>query len=168
MPSGWTDRRLLDVETPTMSIPVECGKGHETAKHRSLLSLYGYCVTSPIGKDSSSIPCPVDFPQADWVINRSGGWFRDSGSRPVSSLTRKLTRHVRLMTYGDRWAQRVIPAVLQELMRHESINTAMRYYVGRKASTTAAILWAAEGGASLGDQSRVSELGPVEQVRKAR
>ena len=76
------------------------------------------------------------------------------------------------MIYGDRWAQREIPAVLQELMRHESINTTMRHYVGRKAPPSAAILWAAEGGASLsdqmGDQNRVSELGPVEQVRKAR
>ena len=70
--------------------------------------------------------------------------------------------------FGDQWAQRVVPAVLRELMRHESINTTMRYYVGRKASTTAAILGAAEGRASLGDQSRGSELGSVEQVGKAR
>ena len=65
-----------------------------------------------------------------------------------------------------------MPAVLKELMRHESINTTMQYYVGHKASTTAAFLWAAEGGASLGDQmgdqSGVSELEPVEKVRKAR
>jgi len=32
-----------------------------------------------------------------------------------------------------------------ELMRHESINTTMDFYVGRNAQSTAAILWAAVG-----------------------
>jgi hypothetical protein len=36
-----------------------------------------------------------------------------------------------------------MPAVLQQLMRHESIDTTMRYYVGRDADATADVLWAA-------------------------
>jgi integrase len=46
-------------------------------------------------------------------------------------------------SFGLRWASRVMPQVLMELMRHESIETTMRYYVGRNAQSTAAVLWAA-------------------------
>jgi len=46
-------------------------------------------------------------------------------------------------SFGARWAMRVMPPVLQELMRHETIQTTMRYYVGRNARTTAAALWEA-------------------------
>ena len=38
--------------------------------------------------------------------------------------------------------------VLMERMRHESIQTTLKYYVGRNAETTAAALWAAVGGDS--------------------
>ena len=44
-------------------------------------------------------------------------------------------------SFGERWATRVMPPVLQELMRHDSIQTTMRYYVGRNARNTASILW---------------------------
>ena len=46
-------------------------------------------------------------------------------------------------SFGERWSQRVMPPQLKELMRHESIETTMRYYVGRNAQSTAALLWAA-------------------------
>ncbi len=35
--------------------------------------------------------------------------------------------------FGERWAARVMPAVLKELMRQESIETTLRYYVGTDA-----------------------------------
>lgn len=44
-------------------------------------------------------------------------------------------------SFGERWAARLMPAQLMELMRHESIDTTMKYYVGRNAERTAAILW---------------------------
>jgi hypothetical protein len=34
-----------------------------------------------------------------------------------------------------------MPAQLMELMRHESIDTTLSYYVGRNAERTAAMLW---------------------------
>ena len=46
-------------------------------------------------------------------------------------------------SFGQRWASRVMPQVLMELMRHESIDTTLRYYVGRNAQSTAAVLWEA-------------------------
>ena len=43
--------------------------------------------------------------------------------------------------FRERWAARLMPAQLMELMRHESIDTTLSYYVGRNAERTAAILW---------------------------
>ena len=49
--------------------------------------------------------------------------------------------------FGSRWAERVMPAVLQQLMRHESIETTLRYYVGLNAERTAETCWASIPGA---------------------
>ena len=46
-------------------------------------------------------------------------------------------------TFGHRWAPRVMPAILQELMRHESIETTLKYYTGQDAERAADVLWAA-------------------------
>jgi integrase len=46
-------------------------------------------------------------------------------------------------SFGERWSSRVMPQVLQELMRHESIDTTMKFYVGRNAERTADVLWQA-------------------------
>jgi hypothetical protein len=43
-------------------------------------------------------------------------------------------------SFGERQAARVIPAVLQDLTRRESIETTLRYYVGRNARNTAKTL----------------------------
>ncbi|HEY3395397.1 MAG TPA: site-specific integrase, partial [Lacipirellulaceae bacterium] len=65
--------------------------------------------------------------------------------------------------FGLRWSARVMPAVLQQLMRHESIETTMRYYVGRDADAMADALWEAVNGkprstesANIGSPSRDS------------
>jgi integrase len=47
--------------------------------------------------------------------------------------------------FGFRWSRRVMPPQLQELMRHASIETTMRYYVGQNAEATAQELWDAIG-----------------------
>ncbi|MBX3438255.1 MAG: site-specific integrase [Planctomycetaceae bacterium] len=46
-------------------------------------------------------------------------------------------------SFGDRWAARVMPPALQQLMRHDSIETTLRYYVGKDAVRTSALLWQA-------------------------
>lgn len=42
--------------------------------------------------------------------------------------------------FGNRWARRVMPMVLKELMRHESVTTTEKFYVGIKAQETARFL----------------------------
>jgi hypothetical protein len=56
-------------------------------------------------------------------------------------------------SFGERWAARVMRQVLLELMRHESIETTLGYYVGRNAQNTASVLYDAAkraAGESLG------------------
>lgn len=48
-------------------------------------------------------------------------------------------------SFGSRWAPKVMPAVLKDLMRHTDISTTMKYYVGQNADENAAAVWAAAG-----------------------
>ena len=52
--------------------------------------------------------------------------------------------------FGERWAARIMPAQLKELMRHESIETTLRYYVGANAERTADACWEAYGKTATG------------------
>lgn len=44
-------------------------------------------------------------------------------------------------TFGERWAGRLYPQDLQILMRHESIETTLRFYVNRDANKAADTIW---------------------------
>lgn len=75
----------------------------------------------------------------------------DRVSKTVSSIGEKAkvrvdvkktaSAHDLRRAFGERWASRLMPAQLMELMRHETIETTLSYYVGRNAERTAAILW---------------------------
>lgn len=51
-------------------------------------------------------------------------------------------------SFGTRWAKRLKPATLKLLMRHESIETTMKYYVDQDADDVADDLWGSYGTAS--------------------
>ncbi|QDT36539.1 tyrosine-type recombinase/integrase [Stratiformator vulcanicus] len=71
---------------------------------------------------------------------------RKAGVKVAESKSGKVkfaSAHDLRRSFGTRWAQRVKPAVLQQLMRHASINTTMSYYVGIEADDAADIVWAA-------------------------
>ncbi|MBW3597693.1 MAG: site-specific integrase [Planctomycetes bacterium] len=60
-------------------------------------------------------------------------------------------------SFGERWAARLMPQQLMELMRHESIETTMKFYVGRNAERTADAIWeafSAGSGNSFGNTSQ--------------
>lgn len=44
-------------------------------------------------------------------------------------------------SFGERWASKVMPAVLMAMMRHEKIETTLRFYVGVNADATAEAIW---------------------------
>ena len=74
--------------------------------------------------------------QADVLVNSTEGKYASA--------------HDLRRSFGTRWAARVKPATLQLLMRHESIETTMKYYVDQDADDVADELWAAYEAAQIG------------------
>jgi hypothetical protein len=85
------------------------------------------------------------------VHRAHAGYYSDLGAtadvkvwtNPTSGAAKFASAQDLRRSFGARWATRVIFQVLKELMRHESIDTTLRYYVGRNAQSTAAVLWEA-------------------------
>jgi integrase len=78
-------------------------------------------------------------------IGEKAGVKVSSKKRGDKEIVKYASAHDLRRSFGERWASRVMSQVLMELMRHESIETTMKYYVGRNAQSTAAVLWAATG-----------------------
>ena len=64
----------------------------------------------------------------------------DGDGQPVT-VAQCASAHDLRRSFGFRWSRRVMPAVLKELMRHSSIDTTMKFYVGQNAEATADELW---------------------------
>jgi len=80
---------------------------------------------------------------------------RDRKTGERKQVVKYASAHDLRRSFGERWALRVMPQVLQELMRHESIETTLRYYVGKNAQRTADALWDAYervAGGSVGNK----------------
>lgn len=60
----------------------------------------------------------------------------------VNRLGKTASAHDFRRAFGTRWAVKVAPAVLQQLMRHKSIETTMKYYVYLDVEDLGAIVWA--------------------------
>jgi len=70
---------------------------------------------------------------------------------PISGKVKYASAHDLRRSFGERWAARIMPTDLMVLMRHESIETMMRYYVGRNAKNMAKKLWEAHKKADSGN-----------------
>lgn len=68
----------------------------------------------------------------------------------VSADGKTATAHDLRRSFGTRWAKRVQPAVLKQLMRHKSIETTMAYYVDMNADELADELYNALPGGAIG------------------
>ena len=71
-------------------------------------------------------------------------------------MTYASAHHLR-QSFGERWAMRDPPPVRHELMRHERIQTTLRYYVGQNAARKAEAAWppfSSQNGKSLGNTAR--------------
>lgn len=64
---------------------------------------------------------------------------RKDGTIPAAKVKHASAHDLR-RAFGERWSQIVMPAVLQQLMRHESVTTTMQFYVGRNARTASAAI----------------------------
>ena len=60
-----------------------------------------------------------------------------------------VTLHELRRSFGLRWAQRLLLQQLMQIMRHESIDTTLRYYVAHDAEGIAEEMWRENGGNGL-------------------
>lgn len=131
---------------PLMLIPAEHQKNHTDTLH-------------PIAPEFA------EFLQATPEAARTGYVFRvplrrtDSVSKIITAVgkmacvkvnvdsrtgkAKYASAHDLRRSFGERWAKRIMPAVLQKLMRHSQIETTLRYYAGLDAESTADALWEA-------------------------
>ena len=65
---------------------------------------------------------------------------RKAGIVTDPATDKHATAHDLRRSFGTRWASRVMPADLKELMRHDSIETTMKYYVSQETDKLAARL----------------------------
>jgi integrase len=84
-------------------------------------------------------PLPIrnrsDLSKAVTRIGRKAGIITNAArGKPASA-------HDLRRSFGSRWAMKVPPVVLQKLMRHETIETTMKYYVNLDSSQIGSVLW---------------------------
>lgn len=72
-------------------------------------------------------------------------------THPVTGTVKHASAHDLRRSFGFRWARRVMPAVLQKLMRHESINTTMDDYATSSAGAIADQVWSSWQSDTSGD-----------------
>ena len=101
------------------------------------------------------------------VVGKTGELARVVVSTaPKTGKVKYASAHDLRRSFGTRWARRVMPPVLMELMRHESIDTTLRFYVGRNAQATADILWEAHEKATGNDFGSAGQKQPSEGEAK--
>ena len=101
--------------------------------------------TGPVFTFPARRPNKMNGVRSDWVSKIVAKFGKAAGVVVDERKGRKkyASAHDLRRAFGARWARRVMPTVLKELMRHEDITTTLRYYVGEDAAATADVLWAA-------------------------
>ena len=88
---------------------------------------------------------PLSIKRASRIISAIGekaGVVVSKETKGDKTLTKYASAHDLRRAFGTRWSKKVMPATLQKLMRHSSIETTLKHYVERTADDVAAELWA--------------------------
>lgn len=116
---GFKDRRLPI--TPDFSEYLELWPGNQREGRVFAVAASGLRLDTV-----SKIICAIG-EKAGVVVNKSQEKFASA--------------HDLRRAFGTRWAAKVTPAILRELMRHASIETTLGYYVEQNADAVAAQIW---------------------------
>lgn len=79
------------------------------------------------------------------IVGEKGNIDKETGKRKP----RYASAHDLRCSFGERWSLKVMPQALMQLMRHESMETTLKFYVGRNAERVAESIWSTE--ANSGD-----------------
>ena len=90
-----------------------------------------------LNQDGGSIP--LDLHHVGQVVAKIG---KKAGVVVNAVDGKTASAHDLRRTFGTRWARKVMPAVLQRLMRHANVQTTMQFYVDLNVDAMADELWA--------------------------
>ncbi len=133
------DRLCIDPEgrRPRLLIPAELEKGHRDRVLPITPDFAAYLLATPEAERRGPIFRPL-MPSGNHATARYAGQVISligEKAHVVVHTNAKTGRvkyasaHDLRRSFGTRWAKKVMPAVLQKLMRHDSIQTTMAYYV---------------------------------------
>src|SRR6185437_12331864 len=149
------DRLCIDLTQgrPLLRIPAELEKGHQDRLLPIAPEFAEFLLRTPEEQRTGRVfkPEPEKTGKKPltiiWVIKIMALIGEKSGVvvhvDPKTGKKKYASAHDFRRAFGDRWALRVMPPVLMQLMRHESIETTMRFYVGRSVQATADVVWEA-------------------------
>jgi len=152
------DRLCVDLthKFPMLYIPAELEKGHQDRLLPIAPEFAEFLLATPEDERTGRVFRPMakragaPLPKAHRVGELVSAIGKAAGVKvQTDSQTGKVkfaSAHDLRRSFGCRWAPRVMPQVLMELMRHESIETTLKYYVGLNAERTAEVLYAAVSG----------------------
>jgi len=100
---------------------------------------------------------------------------KETGKLVTVQVKKYASAHDLRRSFGTRWAKRVMPAVLQRLMRHSEVATTLKYYVTMDADSVADQLWGRDWDAGPGNTSGnnrpesapATETAPAEESTEA-
>ncbi|MBP60391.1 MAG: hypothetical protein CMJ62_02590 [Planctomycetaceae bacterium] len=154
---SWDDEGKLCVdlsgEHPMLRIPAELEKGHRDRLWPLSPEFAEFLLATPEDNRTGYVfnPMPRREDSTRLQPHRVGEVVAAIGKAagvkvhvdPRTSKVKFASAHDLRRSFGERWANRIMPTDLMILMRHESIETTMRFYVGRNAQNTAKTLWEA-------------------------
>lgn len=149
-------RPELDREYPLLWIPAELEKGNRDRLLPMAPEFAEHLKTVPEADRSGPVFVLPKQKQRrgrnhaspDWVSRKVSAIGTAAGIVVNDSANKHASAHDLRRSFGVRWSERVMPQILMELMRHENIDTTMKYYVGRDAERTAKVLHGAFSGAT--------------------
>lgn len=141
----------LDTRRPMLMIPADAEKGNKDRLLPITPDFARFLQETPVeqrtgrvfqvltktGRPTTNVPT-IGKRIAD-IGTEAGVKVKDDNGKLKFASAHDLRR-----AFGQRWSRKVMPAVLMELMRHDSINTTMKFYVGTQAECIADQLWEAE------------------------
>lgn len=133
----------LSREFPLLRVPSEGEKGNKDRLLPIVPDFANFLLAVPEADRQGLV---FQFPdgRSPWYVSKkvseigqkAGVVVSSKGKKPKYASSQDLRR-----SFGFTWSRKVMPPVLKELMRHENIQTTMRYYVGVNAEETARMLW---------------------------